>query len=94
MPLGAGLLGAGAKSVDAVGIEFPGGMKLGSLERVFALRRSFVPRLLAAAEALLPFRVTWLAPVTEALMLMCVLFNQRYGPALSAAMQVIARTRL
>ena len=39
----------------------------------------------AAAEALLPFRVTWLAPVTAALMLMCVLFNQRYGPALSAA---------
>jgi hypothetical protein len=39
----------------------------------------------AAAEALLPFRVTWLAPVTAALMLMCVLFNQRYGPGLSAA---------
>jgi hypothetical protein len=38
-----------------------------------------------AAEALLPFRFTWLAPVTAALMLMCVLFNQRYGPALSAA---------
>jgi hypothetical protein len=37
----------------------------------------------AAAEALLPFRVTWLAPVTAALMLMCVLFNQRYGPAFS-----------
>jgi hypothetical protein len=39
----------------------------------------------APVEALLPFRVTWLAPVTAALMLMCVLFNQRYGPALSAA---------
>jgi hypothetical protein len=39
----------------------------------------------AAAEALLPFRVTWLAPVTAALMLMCVLFNQRYGATLSAA---------
>jgi hypothetical protein len=37
------------------------------------------------AEALLPFRVTWLAPATAALMLTCVLFNQRYGPALSAA---------
>jgi hypothetical protein len=40
-------------------------------------------RLFAAAaapvEVLLPFRVTWLAPVTAALMLMCVLFNQRYG---------------
>jgi hypothetical protein len=39
----------------------------------------------APAEALLPFRVTWLAPATAALMLTCVLFNQRYGPALSAA---------
>jgi hypothetical protein len=39
----------------------------------------------APAEALLPFRVTWLAPVTAALMLMCVLFNQRYGPGLSAS---------
>lgn len=36
-------------------------------------------------EALLPFRFTWLAPATAALMLMCVLFNQRYGPTLSAA---------
>jgi hypothetical protein len=39
----------------------------------------------APAEALLPFRVTWLAPVTAVLMLMCVLFNQRYGPAISAS---------
>jgi hypothetical protein len=39
----------------------------------------------APAEALLPFRVTWLAPVTAALMLMCVLFNQRYGPDFSAS---------
>src|ERR1035441_2369833 len=39
----------------------------------------------APAGALLPFRVTWLAPVTAALMLMCVLFNQRYGPGLSAS---------
>ena len=37
----------------------------------------------APAEALLPFRVTWLAPVTAALMLMCVLFNQRYGASLT-----------
>lgn len=36
-----------------VRIEFTRGMKLGSLERVFALRQSFVPRLLAAGEALL-----------------------------------------
>ncbi len=36
----------------------------------------------APAEALLPFRITWLAPATAALMLMCVLFNQRYGPLL------------
>jgi hypothetical protein len=35
--------------------------------------------------ALLPFRFTWLAPATAALMLMCVLFNQRFGPALSTA---------
>jgi len=39
----------------------------------------------APTEALLPFRLTWLAPATAALMLMCVLFNQRYGPGLSAA---------
>ena len=39
----------------------------------------------APAEALLPFRFTWLAPATAGLMLMCVLFNQRYGPALSGS---------
>jgi hypothetical protein len=39
----------------------------------------------APAEALLPFRLTWLAPATAALMLMCVLFNQRFGPALSTS---------
>jgi len=39
----------------------------------------------APAEALLPFRLTWLAPATAAVMLMCVLFNQRYGPALSTS---------
>src|ERR1039458_4974423 len=39
----------------------------------------------APAEALLPFRVTWLAPVTAALMLMCVRFNQRCGRGLSAS---------
>jgi hypothetical protein len=39
----------------------------------------------APTEALLPFRITWLAPATAALMLMCVLFNQRYGPGLSAS---------
>ena len=33
----------------------------------------------------LPLRVTWLAPVTAALMLMCVLFNQRYGSAFSVS---------
>jgi hypothetical protein len=39
----------------------------------------------AAAEALLPFRLSWLAPVTAGLMLMCVLFNQRYGPTLAGS---------
>jgi hypothetical protein len=39
----------------------------------------------APVEALLPFRFTWLAPATAALMLMCVLFNQRYAASLSAA---------
>src|ERR1017187_57744 len=39
----------------------------------------------APAEAVLAFPVPWLAPVTAALMLMCVLFNQRYGPGLSAS---------
>ncbi len=36
----------------------------------------------APAEVLLPFRFTWLAPVTAALMLMCVLYNQRYTASL------------
>jgi hypothetical protein len=39
----------------------------------------------APAVALLPFRLTWLAPATAALMLMCVLFNQHFGPALSSS---------
>jgi len=39
----------------------------------------------AAAEALLPFRFTWLAPATAALMLMCVGFNQRYGASLAGS---------
>ena len=39
----------------------------------------------APAVALPPFRFTWLAPVTAALMLMCVLFNQRFGPAFSTS---------
>jgi hypothetical protein len=34
----------------------------------------------APAEVLLPFRFSWLAPATAALMLACVLFNQHYGP--------------
>jgi hypothetical protein len=37
----------------------------------------------AAAEPLLPFRFSWLAPATAVAMLMCVLFNQRYGPGFS-----------
>jgi hypothetical protein len=37
------------------------------------------------AEALSPLRLSWLAPATAALVLMCVLFNQRYGPALSGS---------
>ena len=39
----------------------------------------------APAEALLPFRLTWLAPATALLMLTCVLFNQRYAPNLYAS---------
>jgi len=35
----------------------------------------------AAAQVLPSFRFSWLAPATAALMLLCVLFNQRYGPA-------------
>jgi hypothetical protein len=37
------------------------------------------------AEVLPPFRFSWVAPATAALMLMCVLVNQCYGPALSAS---------
>jgi hypothetical protein len=37
------------------------------------------------AELLRPFRFSWLAPATAALMMMCVLLNQCYGPALSAS---------
>jgi hypothetical protein len=44
-------------------------------------RRLFAART-APAEALLPFRLTWLAPATALLMLMCVVFNQRYAPNL------------
>lgn len=39
----------------------------------------------AADEALLPFRFSWLAPATAGLMLLCVVFNQRYGPTLSGS---------
>jgi hypothetical protein len=39
----------------------------------------------APPEALLPFRLTWLAPATAALMLTCVMFNQHYGSAFSAS---------
>ena len=39
----------------------------------------------AAAEALPPFRFSWLAPATAVLALMCVLFNQRYGVNFSAS---------
>ena len=39
----------------------------------------------ATAEALPPFRFSWLAPAAAALALMCVLFNQRYGPTLSGS---------
>jgi len=46
-------------------------------------------RLFAAAPApavpLLPFRSTWLAPVTGTLALVCVLFNQRYVASLSGS---------
>jgi hypothetical protein len=41
-------------------------------------RRLFAPAP-AAAEVLLPFRLSWLAPATAGLMLLCVLFNQLYG---------------
>ncbi len=46
------------------------------------LERRLFARRQASAEALPHFRFGWLAPVTGALALMCVLFNQRYGSAL------------
>jgi hypothetical protein len=39
----------------------------------------------ATAEALPSFRFSWLAPATAGMMLLCVLFNQRYGPAVSTS---------
>jgi hypothetical protein len=36
----------------------------------------------ASSETLAPFRFSWLAPVTGALALMCVLFSQRYAASL------------
>ena len=45
------------------------------------LERRIVAAGPATAEALPSFRFSWLAPATAALMLMCVLFNQRYGPS-------------
>ena len=39
----------------------------------------------AVAEPLPPFRLSWLAPATVALLLMCVLFNQRHGATLTGA---------
>src|ERR1017187_3254163 len=47
-------------------------------------RRIFIIRP-ATAEAPPSFRFSWLAPTTAALMLLCVLFNQRYGPAVSGS---------
>ena len=47
-------------------------------------RRLFAART-AQADALVPFRVNWLAPATAALALACVLFNQRYGPSFSTS---------
>jgi len=39
----------------------------------------------AKVEALPSFRFSWLAPTTAAVMLFCVLFNQRYGPTISGS---------
>jgi len=47
-------------------------------------RRLFAARP-APAETLSSLRFGWLAPATAAVMLLCVLFNQRYGSDLSAA---------
>ncbi len=49
------------------------------------LERRIAAAALTRAETLPPFRFSWLAPVTAALMLMCVLFNQRYGATFSAS---------
>lgn len=38
-----------------------------------------------AAELVPSFRLSWLAPVTLALLLICVLFNQRYGSTLAGS---------
>ena len=43
------------------------------------LRRRIFGVAPAAADTLSPFRFSWLAPATAAAMMMCVLFNQRYG---------------
>ena len=45
-------------------IEFPAGLKLGELQRVFALRASLVPRLLAVAAAML--RQGWVLRLEDA----------------------------
>jgi len=47
-------------------------------------RRLFAARTILA-DALAPFRLSWLAPATATLALLCVLFNQRYGPTFSAS---------
>ena len=55
-------------------------------------RRLFAARTVPA-DALAPFRLSWLAPATAALALTCVLFNQRYGqsfPASSGASPMVA----
>jgi hypothetical protein len=48
-------------------------------------RRLFAAGSAAAAQALPSFRFSWLAPATAAFMLLCVLFNQRYGPVNSGS---------
>ena len=40
---------------------------------------------LAPAEALPPFRLSWLAPTAVAALLLCVLVNQRYGAGLAGS---------
>ena len=39
----------------------------------------------APAEALPDFRLSWLAPAALAMLLLCVLFNQRYGAGLAGS---------